>query len=138
MSNEPEQIERRDEKGLKPRQVPLYILLWFVSGILSVLGWIALRAAITAVAAAVANAVPIEWQVAHQWYLRWTVRAADPCSIVVLTVLAFLTILGVDPLYRNALRKGTIRKTFLIVTAIQAGILLLSGVAVAITSRLTA
>ena len=136
MSEEPEQIERRDEKGLKPRQVPLFVVLWIVSAALSVLDWVALRAAITAVVAAIVNAVPMEWQVEHHWYLRWTARAADPCSIAGLTVLAFVSILGFDYLYRDALWKGRIRKTFIVVAGIQVAILALSWLAVAITSRL--
>jgi len=135
MSKEPEEIERRDERRLKPRQVPLYVGLWLVSGILSLLDWVALRAAITAVAAAIAGAVPIGWQVEHQWYLRWTVRATDPCSIAVLTVLAFVTIIGLDPLYRGAIWNGSIRKTFTIVTAIEAGVLVISWLAMTIAAR---
>ena len=135
MSKEPEQIERRDEKRLKPRQVPLYVGLWLVSGIVSLLDWVALRAAITAVVAAIVGAVPIEWQVEHQWYLRWTARATDPCSIAVLTVLAFVTIIGFDPLYRGAIWKGTIRKTFTIVTAIQVGVLAVSWLTMTIAAR---
>jgi len=135
MSKEPEQIERRDEKRLKPRQTLLYVGLWLFSGIVSLVDWVALRAAVTAVAAAIVGAVPIEWQVEHQWYLRWTVRATDPCSIAVLTVLAFLTILGFEPLYRNAIWKGTARKTFTIVTAIQAGILVTSWLSMTIAAR---
>ena len=136
MSKEPEEIVRRDEKSLKPRQTLLSVALWILSALLSALDWVALRAAITAVAAVIVDAVPMEWQVEHQWYLRWMVRAADPCSMAVLTVLAFVTIIGFDPLYRSAVWKGTIRKTFTLVTGIQVGILALSWLVVTLMPKL--
>ena len=51
MVKEQEKLERRDEKRLKPRQVLLLIGLWIVSSLLSLLDWIALRAAVAAVTA---------------------------------------------------------------------------------------
>jgi hypothetical protein len=136
VSEKPEKFKRRDERRLEPRQVALFVGLWIVSGALSLADWVALRAAITAVVSAIVDAVPIEWQVQRQWYLRWTARAADPCSIAVLTVLAFLCIVGFDFLYREAIWKGKIRKTFITVTAIQVGLLALSWLAVTIASRI--
>ena len=135
MANKPEKIERRDEKRLKPRQIPLLIGLWLVSSILSLMDWVALRASIASIAAVIANSVPIEKQIEGQWYLRWTVRAVDPCNVAILTTLAFLSIVGFDQLYRDAIWKGNIRRTFTVVTAIQVGILVASGLAMAIAAR---
>jgi hypothetical protein len=135
MKEKPERIERRDEKGLRPRQIPLFVLLWAVSSLLTVLCGIVLRSAASSVAAVIANAVPIEWQIENQWYLRWTVRAVDPCSVAILTILGFVSIIGFDFLYRDGFWKGTIRKKFITVTAIQAAILALGWLAIAISAR---
>jgi hypothetical protein len=135
VNNKPEKIERRDVKRLKPRQIPLLIGLWIVSSILSLLDWIVLRAAVASVAAVIAGSVPIEQQIERQWYLRWTVRAVDPCNVAILTTLAFLSIIGFDQLYRDAIWKKKIRKTFTIVTAIQVGILIVSWLAMTIAAR---
>ena len=135
MAKKLEEIERRDVKRLKPRQIPLLIGLWIVSSLLSLLDWIVLRASISSIAAVIANAVPIERQIERQWYLRWTVRAVDPCNVAILTTLAFLSIIGFDQLYRDAIWKNKIRRTFTIVTAIQVGILIVSWLAMAIATR---
>ena len=135
MNQKPEKIERKDEKGLKPRQIPLFILLWAVSSVLSLACWIVWRAAATSVAAVIANAVPIEWQIENRWYLRWTVRAVDPCSVAVLTILGFVSIAGFDFLYRDAFWKKKIRKVFITATAIQLGLLLLGWLTTTIAAQ---
>ena len=52
-----------------------------ISGTLSVLDWLTLRSAITDVAVVIANAVPMEAQIANQWYLRWTVPSVDKFAL---------------------------------------------------------
>ena len=135
MTKKTNRFRRMDERRLQPGQVALFVLLWIVSSALSILDWVVLRAAITAVSAAWANAVPIEAQIERQWYLRWTVRAVDPCAVAVLTVLAFVSIVGFDSLYRSAIWKGKIGKTFGLVTAIQVGCAALGWLAVSVASR---
>ena len=125
-----------DERNLEPRQTALFYALWIVSVALTVLDWVALRAASTAVVAAIADAIPIEYQIERQWYARWTVRAADPCAIAILTLLAFASIVTFDFLYRDAIWKGTIVKKFGIVTAVQVGIAAVCWLAVTVSSRL--
>ena len=131
-----EGFRRMDERRLEPRQTALFYILWIVSVALSLLDWVALRATITAVAAAIVNAIPIEYQIEHQWYARWTVRATDPCTVAILTVLAFASIIIFDFMYRDAIWKGTIKRTFGIATAIQVGIAALCWLAVTVSSRL--
>ena len=125
-----------DERRLEPRQTALFYALWIVSVALSLLDWVALRAASTAVVATIADAIPIEYQIERQWYARWMVRAVDPCAIAILTLLAFVSIVTFDFLYRDAIWKGTIKKTFAIVTAVQVGIAAVCWLAVTISSRL--
>jgi hypothetical protein len=125
-----------DERRLEPRQIALFYGLWILSGALSLLDWVALRAAISALVTTIANAIPIEYQIEHQWYARWTVRAADPCAIAILTVLAFASIIALDFMYRDAIWKGTIKKRFGIVTAVQMGIAAVCWLAVTVSSRL--
>lgn len=121
---------------MKPLRSVLYYVLWFVSSVVSIADWIALRAMITSVAAAIGGQIPMEFQVEHQWYVHWTVAAVDPCFVAILTLLALMSIIGLDYLYQDAVIKGTIRKRFGIVTAIQVGVLIVSYIAVLIASRM--
>jgi hypothetical protein len=119
---------------MRPIQFVPFYLLWIVSSALSVLDWFLLRSALTAVASAIANAIPMEVQIRRQWYARWVVRAVDPCATAVLSVLLLVSIILFDYLYRAAIEKGTIKKRFSTVTGIQVGILIVSAIAVAISS----
>ena len=121
---------------MKASRTALYYVLWFVSSAVSLADWVALRAMVSSVAAAIGGRVPMEFQFEHQWYVRWTVAAVDPCFVAVLTVLALITIIGLDYLYHDAVAKGTIKKRFGIVTAIQVGILIVSYIAVLIAKRM--
>jgi hypothetical protein len=136
MPAKPEEFRRMDERRLEPRQIALFYGLWILSIVLSILDWVALRAAISTVTAAIVNAIPIEFQIQHQWYARWTARAADPCAIAILTVLAFASIIVFDFVYREAIWKGTIKRTFGVVTAVQVGIAAVCWLAIAVSSRL--
>jgi hypothetical protein len=119
---------------VRPIQFVSFYLLWIISSALSVLDWFLLRSALTAVASAIANAIPMEVQIRRQWYARWVVRAVDPCATAVLSVLLLVSIILFDYLYRAAIEKGTIKKRFSTVTGIQVGILIVSAIAVAISS----
>jgi hypothetical protein len=114
------------EQKLKPKQVLLFYALWILSAVLCVLDALALRSAITAVAAAIANAVPMEVQIERQWHLRWTVGAVDKFALAILGIAAVLGIIALDGVYRGAIFRGSIKKRFAIVTAIQAGVLIVS------------
>jgi sterol desaturase/sphingolipid hydroxylase (fatty acid hydroxylase superfamily) len=119
---------------MKPLQTGSFYLLWIVSSALTVLDWITLRSGITGVAAVLAKAIPMEWQIEHQWYARWTVRAVDPCAAAILTILALMSIISFDYLYHDAIEKGKIKKRFGTVTAIQAGLLIVSAIATLVSS----
>ena len=53
-----------------------------------------------------------------------------------MTILALMSIIGLDYLYQDTAVQGALRKRFGIVTAIQAGILIVSYVSVLISSRM--
>lgn len=122
------------EKQLKPVQYLPFYVLWIISSVLSVVDLMLLRGATIAVADAIERAVPIEVQIERQWYLRWVVRAANPCSLAVYSVFAFASIISFDYLYHDAIAKGKIRKRFGLVTAIQAGIAVVCALLMAILS----
>jgi hypothetical protein len=123
------------EKKLKPIQFIPFYLLWGVSGLVCVLDWLVSRAAVTAVASAIAASIPKEVQIERQWFLRWPVAALDKFALVILGIVAMLVVMALDYVYRDGLIKGTIKKRFATVTAIQVGILLLSALAIGISSR---
>jgi succinate dehydrogenase hydrophobic anchor subunit len=108
--------------------------LWIISSALSVLDWMALRGATVALVDLIERLVPIERQIESGWYLRWVVRAANPCSLAFFSIFAVVSILGFDYLYRNAIEKGTIKKRFALVTGIQVGILALCGIVLLVSN----
>jgi hypothetical protein len=108
--------------------------MWLVSAILSIADWFALRAAINAVAAAIAGSVSIEAQIRRGWYLRWPAAAVDKFAMGCLGILAVLSIISFEWVYRSALLGGKGRKRFLTVAGIQVGLIALSVVAVEIAS----
>jgi hypothetical protein len=119
---------------MKPLQyVPFYVL-WIISSALSVLDWFLLRAATVAITDAIQRAVPMEVQIERGWYLRWMVRAANPCSLVFFSIFAFASIVAFDHIYRTAIEKGTIKKRFGLVTSIQAGILIVCAIILLVTN----
>ena len=122
------------EKKMLPRQLPAYWGMWIGSSILSLVDWWMLRTATTALAAAIAESVPIEVQIERQWYLRWVAAASAPFAWVCIGIVAILSIFGFEALYRDGLIKGKARKRFGVVTAIQAGLLVLSVLTIAIVS----
>ena len=123
------------EPKLKPRQFLPFYGLWLISAVLSIADWLVLRAAATAIAAAIANSVPMEKQIAASWYLRWVVGAVDKFAWLILGIIAMLSVMAFEFIYRTGLIRGKIKKRFIIVTAIQVGILLLSALAIGVSSR---
>jgi hypothetical protein len=116
------------EKQLKPRQYLTFYLLWIASGILCVFDALATRSAITAIAAAMASAIPMEIQIQRQWYLRWPVRAVNQFAWAIVGIGAVVAIMALDYVYRTAILKGVIKKRFATVTAIQVGILIVAEI----------
>jgi hypothetical protein len=119
---------------MRPVQFIPFYLLWIISSALSVLNWLALRAATVALVDWIERLVPMERQIERGWYLRWVTRAADPCSLAVFSIFALASIIGFDYLYRAAIEKGTIKKRFGLVTGIQAGILVACGIVLLVTN----
>ena len=119
---------------MKPVQFIPFYLLWIISSALSVVDWIALRGATVALADLIERLVPVERQIESGWYLRWMVRAANPCSLAFFSIFAVISILGFDYLYRSAIEKGTIKKRFALVTGIQVGILVLCGIVLLVSN----
>ena len=118
------------EKKLRTGQLPVFYLLWIVSAILSILDWFALRSAVTAVAVAIAASIPMEVQIERQWYVRWPAAAVDKFAMACFGILAMLAIMSLEWIYRTGFIKGTIKKRFAIVAAIQVGLLVLSQAAI--------
>ena len=124
------------DKKLKPIQYLYFYVLWFVSGVLNIADWFALRAAISALAATIAQSVSMEWQIERQWFLRWPASAVDKVALVVLGIAAIVTWFWFDYYYRDALVEGRIKRRFGLVTAIQIGLLVVSLVVLGIVSLL--
>ena len=122
------------EPKLKPRQFLPFYGLWLISAVLSIADWLMLRAGLTAIAAAIADAVPIEKQISGHWYLRWVVEAVDKFAWLILGIMAMLSVMFFEFTYHTGLIKGKIKKRFAIVTGVQVGLLILGQIAVWIAS----
>jgi hypothetical protein len=125
------------EKRLEKRQVMPFILMWIASAILSIADWVALRAGVSAVAVAIAASVPIETQVQHNWFLRWPAAAIDKLALGCFGILAVMSIMSFEWVYRSALLEGVGKRRFATVAGIQVGLLVISGIAVGISSLVT-
>ena len=124
------------DKDLKPLQFIPFYLLWIISSALSLLDWALIRAAVTSLATVIAAAIPTDLQLRRQWSARWALRAVDPCTVAVLTVLVLASIISFDYLYRDGLIRGTIKRRFGIVTTVQASLLIVAGIIVTVSSFL--
>jgi hypothetical protein len=122
------------EKRLEKQQIAPFVLMWIVSGMLSVADWLVLRAAVSAVAAAIAGSISIETQIRRNWFLRWPAAAVDKFALVCFGILAVLSIMSFEWVYRSALLRGKGRKRFLTVAGIQVGLLVASVIAIGIAS----
>ena len=125
------------EKRLKKQQIAPFVLMWIASGMLSVADWLVLRAAVSAVAAAIAGSIPIETQIRRNWFLRWPAAAVDKFALACFGILAVLSIMSFEWVYRSALLRGKGRKRFLTVAGIQVGLLVASVIAIGIASWVT-
>jgi hypothetical protein len=123
------------EKKLTRGQLPVSCLLWIVSSILSLVDWFALRAAVTAVATAIAASVPMDVQVERHWYLRWPAATVDKFALVCFGIVAVASVISFDYLYRDAILKGKVKKRLVVIGGIQVGLLLLSLLAIWIARR---
>jgi len=110
---------------LRPLQFIPFYLLWIVSSALTVIDGLLLRSAITAIAAPALESVSWEYQMEHLWFARFTLTAIDSWVLALLGIVALSCIISFDYLYRSAIIKQTIKKTFGIITAIQVGIIVL-------------
>jgi hypothetical protein len=126
------------EKRLQPRQLLSYWGMWIGSSILSLADWWTLRLALTSLASWIAVAVPMDVQIERQWYLRWVTAASRPFAWVCFGILAILSIIGFEALYRDGLIRGKARRRFAVVTSIQVGLLVVSLVVDQVVARLVA
>lgn len=121
-----------EEKKLKPAQLGLFYLLWLTSMVMTVLDVLLMRAAIAAIVAPLLAQVPWEYQIKHLWFARFSLPAIDSWFLALGGLAAFALIIFLDYHYRAAILQGRIAKTFGVVTAVQAGILLLSVIVIEI------
>ena len=126
-----------DEKRLERQQIVPFVLMWIASAVLSLADWLALRAGVSAVAVAIAGSVPMETQIRWHWFLRWPAAAVDKFAVGCFGILAVLSIMSFEWIYRSALVEGVGKKRFATVAGIQVGLIVLSGIAVGIASLVT-
>jgi len=126
-----------DEKRLEKRQIVPFILMWVASAVLSVADWLALRAAVGSVAAALAGAVSIETQIRRNWFLRWPAATVDKFALACFGILAVSSIISFEWIYHSALVEGVGKRRFVTVVGIQIGLIVISGITVGVASLVT-
>ena len=107
---------------MKPLTSVLPYLAWIVSGVLTILDWMALRELVVAIAVKIAKTVPIEEQIERGWFLHSIIPVVDRSAILVLGIIGLGLVLAFDYIYRTGLAKGVLRKRFGLITAIQVGV----------------
>ncbi|HUT18405.1 MAG TPA: hypothetical protein VM366_04540 [Anaerolineae bacterium] len=122
------------ERRLEKRQIVPFILMWAASAVLSVGDWLALRAAVGSVAAAIAASVSIETQMRRNWFLRWPAATVDKFALACFGILAVSSIISFEWVYHSALVEGVGKKRFATVAGIQVGLIVVSGIAISIAS----
>jgi hypothetical protein len=105
-------------------------LAWLVSLALTVLDGLALRTMVVDLAAAMADAAPMERQVQRGWFLYHMIPAVDKFSILVIGLAAFASVIWFDYVYRAAHANRTLKRRFSVVTAVQVGVLIVCGIVI--------
>jgi len=109
-------------KPLKPPTSILPYLAWIISGVLTILDWMALRELVIAITVKIAKTVPMEKQIERGWFLHSIIPVVDRSAVLVLGIIGLGLVLSLDYIYRAGLAKGVLRKRFGLVTAIQVGV----------------
>jgi hypothetical protein len=105
-------------------------LAWLLSVVLIVLDGLALRMVVIDLAAAIADAAPTEQQAERGWFLYHSIPAVDKFAVLVIGLAALASAIWFDYVYRAAQAKGTLRRRFGVITAIQASILVGCGIVI--------
>ena len=107
-------------------------LAWLVSSALTVLCWAVLRTTTMAAAGAARRALAESADPETARRLRWAVAAVDPFTVFGLGLLGLGLVLAFEYIYRKAHRQGRLWRTFGLVTGIQAGLLLVCALVLAL------
>jgi len=92
---------------------------WIVSGILTVLDWVAVRELVVAITVRATETVPFEQQVESGFLLRWIIPAIDRFAILGCGVIGLALVIAFDYVYRRAQAQGVLLKRFARITAVQ-------------------
>jgi len=124
-----------EEKQLRPLQFIPFYLLWIISSAFSLIDAFVFRTAVNALAAIALGNVSYEFEAEHLWFARYAFRAIDPWLVAILSVVVLSVIISLDYFYRNAIVEKQIKRKFAWVTGIQSAILLVSALAIWLSSR---
>lgn len=107
----------------KPLATLAYLLAWITSVALTIVDWMAARYVIRALAGRILANFPTTVRVEKRIFPQHVLSAVDRVAVLVLGVLAFAIVFVFEYRYRGAAAEGDLGKSFLRVTALQAGLL---------------
>lgn len=113
-------------------------LAWLVSAALTLFCWAILRTTTVAIADAIKRSVAARTAPEMVRILRWSVAAVDSFAIFAFGIVALGLVLAFDYIYRKANQEGRLWRTFGLVTGIQAGLLMVCSLALAVLRALRA
>jgi len=113
-------------------------LAWLVSAALTLFCWAILRTTTVAIADAIKRSVAARTAPETGRILRWSVAAVDSFAIFAFGIVALGLVLAFDYIYRKANQEGRLWRTFGLVTGIQAGLLMVCSLALAVLRALRA
>jgi len=111
---------------IKARKVSEYVAAWslwaFTSALGVLIGFWALRDAINSIAGAMTMGA-LQGTSAQQFQVPFVRNAVDRFSVLVLGVLSVLLVVAVEHYYRTGVERGLLLKRWVLVTAIESGVL---------------
>jgi len=110
-----------------------YLLAWVTSIALTIADWMAARYVVRALAARILANIPTAVRVEKRIFPHLVLSAVDRIAILVVGVVAFAAVFIFEYIYRRAAAEGELRKRFLRISALQAGLL---GICIILTLAL--
>jgi hypothetical protein len=107
-------------------------LAWLVSAAVTVFCWAIFRTTAVTVADAIKRSVAVRAAPEAGRTLRWSVAAVDNFAIFGLGIAALGLVLAFDYIYRRANQEGRLWRTFGLVTGIQAALLVVCSLTLAV------
>lgn len=107
-------------------------IAWVFSIIITILCWAILRTTLVAIADTIRNTIASRASPETGRLLGWIVAAVDPFAVFGLGLIGLALVLIFDGMYRKAHASNRLWRRFSVVTGIQAGVLVVCSITLAV------